>query len=767
MNKRFYLFPLLIFSFFASLAQPKIKLDTFARPFPAPIDIENDGTTPRVFIVCQTGLIFVYDSNGVKLDTFADLRSKVQSSGEEGLLGFAFHPNYASNGYFYTYYTKKNTTDNYVYRYKVSANPNRATTDSEMLVITILHPTNTNHNGGCLKFGNDGYLYISTGDGGGGGDVPNNAQNKNILLGKILRLDVNRFDTAYRIPPTNPLVAQTSVRKEIWAYGLRNPWRFTFDRLTHDLWIGDVGQSAMEEIDFQAANSSGGENYGWRCYEGTNTYNTAGCLSASNYKFPVFAYDRSASGGTTVTGGVVYRGNKYADLYGYYIFTDYGSNNFWVIKKVDTIFTVTPLGVVLTNSKIASFGEDIRGELYAANVNTGTIYKIRELCSNFKVNIANFTNPSCPNVLNGFIQASATGNNGLVTYNWSNSGSGSNIPNLGPGKYVVTGTDAAGCVKKDSVVLYNLDTLRIRLLNIQYPSCPNVSNGSIEVEGIHGNGNYNYNWSNLQTDAQINNLSDGKYVVTVHDGNNCTAKDSFVLYNQDTLRIHLVSLQNPSCPNVSNGSIVLTGTHGNGNYQYNWSNGDTTFQNTNLSDGKYIVVVNDGNNCTATDSFVLYNQDTLDKPIITQSGNFLQTDTGFSYVWKLNGNITGGSLDTIHPSATGSYTVEITDVNGCKATSDPFAFVFTGIKIKSADIDKFSLYPNPVNENLMIDIVFHSAKKSTLRITNTIGQIVYEEKLLGKEISKNISVKQLPKGVYEMSLYTEDGKVETKTFMKE
>src|SRR4051812_39664315 len=142
MKKSFYISFALIFSFFASFAQPKIKLDTFSRSYPAPIDVENDGSTTRVFVVCQTGLIFVLDSNGVKLDTFADLRSKVQSSGEEGLLGFAFHPNYASNGYFYTYYTKKNTTDNYVYRYKVSANPNRARTDSEMLVITILHPTN-------------------------------------------------------------------------------------------------------------------------------------------------------------------------------------------------------------------------------------------------------------------------------------------------------------------------------------------------------------------------------------------------------------------------------------------------------------------------------------------------------------------------------------------------------------------------------------------------------------------------------------------------
>ena len=248
MTNRFtLLFSFLVFSFFA-IAQPKIKLDTFARTFAAPVDIANDGSTKRMFIVQQNGIIWTLDSNGAKLDTFIDLRTKVQYSpnSEQGLLGMAFHPDYQNNGYFYTYYTVKSTNNNNIVRYKVSANPNRAARDSGRVVINIAHPF-ANHNGGCIKFGSDGFLYVASGDGGSGGDPNANGQNKNSLLGKILRLNVNRFDTTYTIPASNPFVGQTNVKQEIWAYGLRNPWRFSFDRQTNDLWIADVGQGAWED----------------------------------------------------------------------------------------------------------------------------------------------------------------------------------------------------------------------------------------------------------------------------------------------------------------------------------------------------------------------------------------------------------------------------------------------------------------------------------------------------------------------------------------
>ncbi|HUM53162.1 MAG TPA: PQQ-dependent sugar dehydrogenase, partial [Chitinophagales bacterium] len=332
MTNRFTLLCSFLFFSLFSIAQPKIKLDTFARSFTSPIDIVNNGLSRNLYIVQQNGIIWSLDSAGNKIDTFIDLRTKVQVSSEQGLLGMTFHPDYVHNPYVYMYYTKKNSNDNNVVRYRVRDNQIRAIIDSERVVIELPHPSFTNHNGGCIKFGNDGYLYIAVGDGGSGGDPNGNAQNKNTFLGKLLRIDVNNFSGTYSVPASNPFVGQSNVKQEIWAYGLRNPWRFSFDRLTHDMWMGDVGQSAREEINFQASTSIGGENYGWRCYEGNNTFNTAGCTGAANYKFPVYDYDRTASGGIAVTGGFVYRGAKYPDLYGYYICADYGSGNFWLIK---------------------------------------------------------------------------------------------------------------------------------------------------------------------------------------------------------------------------------------------------------------------------------------------------------------------------------------------------------------------------------------------------------------------------------------------------
>lgn len=683
---------LLLLSLFA-LAQPKIKLDTFSRSYASPVDIANDGFTSRMFVVQQNGIIWTLDSNGVKLDTFIDLRTKVNFAGEEGLLGMTFHPDYQNNGYFYTYYTKKNSTDNNVVRYKVTSNPNRATKDSERVVITFSHPTFTNHNGGCIKFGNDGYLYIAVGDGGSSNDPNGNGQNKNTFLGKLLRIDVNNFSGTYSVPATNPFVGQSNVKTEIWAYGLRNPWRFSFDRQTKDLWIGDVGQGAREEVDFQASNSIGGENYGWRCYEGNKSNILTGCAGIANYKFPIYEYDHSSSGGVAITGGFVYRGNKYSDFNGYYICGDYGSANFWLIKKEDTSFRTTPIGKPLPNISISSFGEDIRGEMYAVNVGNGVIYKIRELCSPFKISLVQKNNPLCFNSSDGQIQMTSVGSNGVVNYVWSNNTSGNTISNLNAGKYVVTATDAIGCVRKDSFVLVKPDTLKINLLNKVNPSCPSVANGLLQVQGVGGNSVYSYNWNNGSLSALNSNLANGNYVVTLKDSNNCMTKDSFVLVNLDT----------------------------------------------------------------------------LDKPIITQSNDTLYTQTGFTYQWKLNNNnIISANQSFYKILINGKYQVEITDINGCKAISDTLLlFLITSTKNISSAVEKFSLFPNPTNNQLNIDIDFKTKQSASLKIINSIGQIVYDEKIEGNKISKLISVQTLPKGLYQLSIFMQDGKVSSQSFIKE
>ena len=333
----------------------------------------SDGSG-RLFIVQRVGQILIY-KNGALLPTpFLNIQPIVNSSeGEQGLLGLAFHPNYETNGRFYTLHTDQNKSIVLSVFTRSSANPDQADPTSRVTLLTI-PKLYTNHNGGTLAFGPDGYLYWSTGDGGSGGDPDNNAQNLNSLLGKILRLDVSAA-SSYSIPASNPFYnnPNPSVRKEIWAYGLRNPWRFSFDRLTGDIYIGDVGQSKREEIDFQSANSQGGENYGWRVMEGSLCYNPSTGCNQSGKILPVAEYDHTL--GCSITGGHVYRGTKYPLMNGYYLYGDFCSG------MIYTLHNDPPNGwrsvlVADTSYTVSSFGEDEQGELYMADYSTGKIYRV-------------------------------------------------------------------------------------------------------------------------------------------------------------------------------------------------------------------------------------------------------------------------------------------------------------------------------------------------------------------------------------------------------
>ena len=355
---------------------PQINLVTFKAGFSSPVFITNanDGTD-RIFVVERCGTVRIIDAGGNLLATpFINISSLLTcTGGEQGLLSIAFPPNYASKNYFYAAYTISNGSLR-VSRFDVPS-LNQASVSNPDVIITIPHPSNTNHNGGQLAFGNDGYLYISTGDGGGGGDPENNAQNKLSWLGKILRIDVESGVIPYAIPPTNPFVSTSGYLDEIWAMGLRNPWRFSFDRLTHDLYIADVGQSSWEELDFQAASSAGGENYGWRCYEGNHAYTTTGCQPQNTYKAPLLEYS-SASGQPhcSVTGGSVYRGSEFVDMQGVYFYGDYCSGYIWGLKKFNGNWYNQML--LDTTHNISTFGEDEAGNIYFANISNGTIYKI-------------------------------------------------------------------------------------------------------------------------------------------------------------------------------------------------------------------------------------------------------------------------------------------------------------------------------------------------------------------------------------------------------
>ena len=364
---------ILPFFFVVSLAaQPQIVLQPIATGLNLPLGLVTAGDS-RLFIVLQRGTIVIHDGTRVLPTPFLDVRSLVSCCDERGLLGLAFDPLYASTGFFFIYYTDPsgNVT---VARYRVDpTNPDRADPNSATIVLTISHTQFPNHNGGQLEFGPDGFLYIGTGDGGSGGDPNNNAQNRGALLGKILRIDVRSLP--YRVPTSNPFVNAAGARGEIWAYGLRNPWRFTFDRTTGDLWIADVGQDAWEEIDLQPATSTGGENYGWRRMEGKHCFNPSTNCQDPNFVMPVLEYSH-AGGACSVTGGYRYRGARYPHMQGIYFYGDYCTGTIWdATEQSDGSWS--SLVLLSTRMAISSFGQDANGELYVVDLNGG-VYQVTD-----------------------------------------------------------------------------------------------------------------------------------------------------------------------------------------------------------------------------------------------------------------------------------------------------------------------------------------------------------------------------------------------------
>ncbi len=356
----------------------QISIDEIvASGFANPIQVSHAGDgSQRLFVVEQNGQIRIIQ-NGATLPTpFLNISDKVVCCGEQGLLGLAFHPDYANNGYFYLNYIRAGGAT-VIARYSVSADPNLSAAASESILLTINQPY-SNHNGGQLLFSPvDGYLYIGMGDGGSAGDPLNNGQNINTLLGAMLRLDV---DSAwpYAVPPDNPFVGSAGL-DEVWAYGLRNPWRFSFDRQNGDLYIGDVGQNEWEEIDYQLAGTPGGFNYGWRCKEGTHDYNFTGDCLIATLTDPIAEYSHSS--GRSVTGGFVYRGQDFPNLVGRYFYADYVTGNLWSLYKTgsnpDT--WATPELELSTGLLISAFGEDENGELYIVDRGGGTIRRLVDI----------------------------------------------------------------------------------------------------------------------------------------------------------------------------------------------------------------------------------------------------------------------------------------------------------------------------------------------------------------------------------------------------
>jgi glucose/arabinose dehydrogenase len=344
-------------------------LEGFSRP--THVTGAGDGSG-RLFVTEQAGRVLIV-RDGERLERpFLDIIPLVGANGnEQGLLSVAFHPSYAENGIFFVYYTARDGA-NTVARYRVSADPDVADAASAAVLMAIDDPA-PNHNGGLLKFGPDGMLYIGTGDGGAAGDPWGNGQSLDTLLGKILRVDVDGGDP-YAIPADNPFADGQGARPEIWAYGLRNPWRFSFDRATGDLFIADVGQNEFEEVHFQPAGTPGGRNYGWDTMEANACFERSGCDQAG-LELPVAAYTHSSrEGGCSITGGYVYRGAQFPQLVGTYLYADFCSGNLWALRPEGDAWQSRLVTAV--DIRTSSFGEDEAGELYLTDRDGGGLYRL-------------------------------------------------------------------------------------------------------------------------------------------------------------------------------------------------------------------------------------------------------------------------------------------------------------------------------------------------------------------------------------------------------
>ncbi|HMI08196.1 MAG TPA: PQQ-dependent sugar dehydrogenase [Flavobacterium sp.] len=365
---------LLLFAISITSFSQTIAIPVFASGFTDPVEIVNAGDA-RLFVVQQGGAIRIVNPDGtIKPNNFLTLTSAtILSGGEQGLLGLAFHPQYTTNGFFFVNYTRAGDGATVIARYSVDPNNPDLALATGTPLLTIAQPF-SNHNGGTLRFGPDGYLYVGMGDGGSGGDPGNRAQNITENLGKMLRIDVDTTTGAlpYGIPATNPYGVGVAGNDEIWAIGMRNPWKYSFDRVTGDLWIADVGQNAIEEIN-HVSSSAAGLNYGWNCYEANSVY-TVGCaVPTTTYTFPIASYTHSG-GACSITGGYVYTGTTYPTMQNKYFFADYCVNRIGMVNVNTNVISYS--STFAGSNYFTTFGQDINGELYVAASGTGKIHRV-------------------------------------------------------------------------------------------------------------------------------------------------------------------------------------------------------------------------------------------------------------------------------------------------------------------------------------------------------------------------------------------------------
>ncbi|MBK7881718.1 MAG: PQQ-dependent sugar dehydrogenase [Saprospiraceae bacterium] len=594
---------ILVFPLVSIFSQNAIKLTKLTGGLSIPVYLCHAGDD-RLFVIEKAGKIRILNNGIVSPVPFLDIVNKVNSRGnEQGLLGLAFHPDFKNNGLFYVNYNNKiSVGQTVIAEYKVfSNNPNKADSLSERILLTIDQPY-SNHNGGCMHFGKDGYLYIGMGDGGNGGDPQNHGQNPKSLLGKMLRIEIGTSST-YQIPPSNPFVNDPDVLDEIWAIGVRNPWRFSFDRLTGDMWIGDVGQGNWEEVDFEESGSGGGRNYGWRCYEGNKDFNTTGCSPKNKFTFPIHEYFSDENNlGCSVTGGYVYRGSKHPSLYGTYIYGDYCSGYIWGInQKADKTFENKTL-YKFNRSQISSFGEDVNGELYLIAIAEGAVYKIADTCNLPAIQFLT-KNPLCPTSTDG--QITISNPNPTYTYKWSTGDSSAVLEGLGPGKFSLTITSGI-CSIEGAVELKSPipDTACITPVFVN-EICENDSAILIACDALNA---ASYIWEKdsvvirdkLSKRIYVN--ASGKYSVQFVDTNGCISFHSG--------EIEIIVHPSPDKPIIIQSGDTLFAPSGYNAYRWFLNEqllgGSTVNQWVITQKGSYRVSVIDSNNCESLSSEPLY-----------------------------------------------------------------------------------------------------------------------------------------------------------------
>lgn len=576
------------------VSQPILQLEPFTIGFQRPVDIAHAGSDDLYIAEQHTGRIWIVDKLGNKLPVpFLDLPS-VGTQNEQGLLGVAFHPRYEENGFFYVNYTLPNG-DTRISRFQRNSNePYLADLDSEVVLLEVDQPF-SNHNGGCMKFGPDGYLYIGLGDGGSGGDPLNNAQKRNTLLGKMLRIDVDG-DLPYAIPADNPFFGNLTYAQEIWALGLRNPWRFSFDRITGDLWIGDVGQDSWEEINMQPASSAGGENYGWRCYEGKHPFITTGCGSVDSYVFPVWEY-ANAGPDCSVTGGFVYRGLRYPKLFGHYLYADFCSGKIWSLTFDSTGGWNNQQLADLDNFQFVAFGEDKNGELYLAALGSGIIYRVTETTQQWLFSLA-LTQPSCPGFSDGFAAITFETGTPKMDILWNDGDTSTQRFNLPPGDYSVTITAPNGATATESFNLQPVISLQSAII---HETCPESHDGAIDLTLVGAVEPSTASWSDGSNEFDRSGLASGQYTVTITTDEGCSFSQTFTI---ETLG------EAPTAPTVKivdDTLLMVPDTFSS----YQWLKdgvtlaGATGAQLIVMESGTYQVIVRNAMGCAATSEPVM------------------------------------------------------------------------------------------------------------------------------------------------------------------